>query len=108
MYAAERQQAIVALVSRRGRMSVSELSQQFSVTTETVRRDLSALEGLRLVRRVHGGAIAVDAVTVVEAGLSDRDQSHPHEKDRIAVAALQQLPPGEATVLMDAGSTTGR
>ena len=108
MYAAERQQAIVALVSRRGRMSVSELSQQFSVTTETVRRDLSALEGLRLVRRVHGGAIAADAVTVVEAGLSDRDQSHPHEKDRIAAAALQQLPPGEATVLMDAGSTTGR
>ena len=108
MYAEERQQAIIDLVNRRGRMSVSDLSQQFSVTTETVRRDLSALEGMRLVRRVHGGAIAADAITVIEAGLSDRDQSSPVEKDRIAAAAVDQLPPGEATVLIDAGSTTMR
>jgi len=108
LYAEERQQAITDLISRRGRMSVSDLSQQFSVTTETVRRDLSALEGMRLVRRVHGGAIAADAITVIEAGLSDRDQSSPLEKDRIAAAAVDQLPPGDATVLIDAGSTTVR
>lgn len=96
------------LVTRRGRMSVTDLSQQFSVTTETVRRDLSTLEGLKLVRRVHGGAIAADAVTVLETGLSDRDHSHPEEKDRIAAAAVGQLPPGDATVLIDAGSTTVR
>ena len=108
MYAAERQQAIVDLITRRGRMSVSDLSQQFAVTTETVRRDLSALEGLRLVRRVHGGAIAADAITVLETGLSDRDLSHPEEKDRIAAAAVAELPPGDATVLIDAGSTTVR
>ena len=108
MYAQERQQAIVDLITRRGRMSVSDLSAQFEVTTETVRRDLSTLEELRLVRRVHGGAIAVDAITVVETGLSDRDLSHPEEKDRIAAAAVAQLPPGDATVLIDAGSTTVR
>ena len=108
MYAAERQHAIVDLIKRRGRMSVSDLSQQFSVTTETVRRDLSSLENLRLVRRVHGGAIAADAITVIEAGLSDRDLSHPEEKDRIAAAAVEQLPIGDATILMDAGSTTVR
>ncbi|MEO5853699.1 MAG: DeoR/GlpR family DNA-binding transcription regulator [Nocardioides sp.] len=108
MYAAERQHAIVDLISRRGRMSVNDLSQQFSVTTETVRRDLSSLENLRLVRRVHGGAIAADAITVIEAGLSDRDLSQPEEKDRIAAAAVEQLPTGDATVLMDAGSTTVR
>jgi len=108
VYAAERQQAIVDLVGRRGRMSVIDLSQRFSVTTETVRRDLSALEGLRLVRRVHGGAIAAGAITVLEIGLSDRDQSHPAQKDRIAAAAVGQLPPGDATVLLDAGSTTVR
>jgi DeoR family transcriptional regulator, fructose operon transcriptional repressor len=108
VYAAERQQAIVDLISQRGRMSVTDLSQQFSVTTETVRRDLSTLEGLRLVRRVHGGAIAADAITVLEIGLSDRDHAHPEQKDRIAAAAVAQLPPGDATVLIDAGSTTGR
>jgi DeoR family transcriptional regulator, fructose operon transcriptional repressor len=108
VYAAERQQAIVDLITRRGRMSVTDLSQQFSVTTETVRRDLSALEGLRLVRRVHGGAIAADAITVLEVGLSDRDLEQTEQKDRIAAAAVGELPPGDATVLIDAGSTTVR
>ena len=108
MYAAERQEAIVDLITRRGRMSVTDLSAQFSVTTETVRRDLSTLEGLRLVRRVHGGAIAADAITVLETGLSDRDLAQTDQKDRIAAAAVTQLPPGDATVLIDAGSTTVR
>ena len=93
MYAAERQQAIVDLITRRGRMSVTDLSTQFSVTTETVRRDLSTLEGLRLVRRVHGGAIAADAITVLETGLSDRDLAHTEQKDRIAAAAVDAAAP---------------
>ncbi|MGO3328169.1 DeoR family transcriptional regulator, partial [Gordonia sp. (in: high G+C Gram-positive bacteria)] len=43
MYAEERQQAIAAEVRERGRASVAELSERFSVTGETVRRDLTAL-----------------------------------------------------------------
>ena len=54
MYAEERQQAIADLVGRRGRVSVVDLANRFDVTTETVRRDLSALERIGLVRRVHG------------------------------------------------------
>lgn len=108
MYAEERQQAIVNAISQRGRMSVSDLSHEFEVTTETVRRDLSTLEQMRLVRRVHGGAVAADAITILETALSERDESHAELKDRIATAAASQLPPGDATVLLDAGSTTGR
>jgi len=44
MYAEERQQAIAALVISQGRASVAELAQTYDVTTETVRRDLAALE----------------------------------------------------------------
>jgi len=108
LYAAERHRAIVDLIGRRGRMSVSALSEQFAVTTETVRRDLSSLEALRLLRRVHGGAIVADANAGVETGLRDRDLAHTQEKDRIAAAGVAQLPPGDATVLIDAGSTTMR
>ena len=57
MYAEERQQAIAELVTSRGRLSVTDLATEFDVTTETVRRDLSPLERLGLVRRVHGGAV---------------------------------------------------
>ncbi len=108
MYAEERQQAMAELVTRRGRVSVVELAKTFDVTTETVRRDLSTLEGLGLLRRVHGGALPPDSVTWLEARLSDRDLANTAEKGRIARAALQFLPQREATLILDAGSTTIR
>lgn len=108
MYAEERHQAIAELVSSRGRVAVTDLATRFNVTTETVRRDLSQLERLQLVRRVHGGAVSLRSVTMLEPRLSDRDQDHTPEKDRIAQAALALLPQGGGTLLLDAGSTTAR
>ncbi|GAA4757692.1 DeoR/GlpR family DNA-binding transcription regulator [Nocardioides endophyticus] len=108
MYAEERQQAMAQLVAERGRVSVIEISEQFDVTTETVRRDLSVLERIGLLRRVHGGAVPATALAVMEAGLGERDQANTSEKERIARAALDQLPAANGTVLLDAGSTTSR
>src|SRR4051794_35796013 len=108
MYAEERQQAMAQLVSDRGRLSVAAIAEQFDVTTETVRRDLSVLERIGLVRRVHGGAVPASALAVIEAGLGERDQANTDAKDLIAEAALDLLPPANGTVLLDAGSTTSR
>lgn len=108
MYAEERQQAIADLVTQRGRLSVNELAESFSVTTETVRRDLSLLERAGLVRRVHGGAIPAAALTVLETAVADRDASHSEQKDRVAQAALAFLPTGGGSVILDAGTTTAR
>ena len=108
MYAEERQQAMAQLVTERGRVSVNEIADQFDVTTETVRRDLSVLERIGLLRRVHGGAVPATALAVMEAGLGERDQANTSEKDRIARAALDLLPAANGTVLLDAGSTTSR
>lgn len=108
MYAEERQQAMAQLVSQRHRLSVASLAQEYDVTTETVRRDLSSLERMGLVRRVHGGAVPADSLPAIETGLVERDAVHPQRKDRIARAALDLLPPAGSTVLIDAGSTTAR
>lgn len=108
MYAEERQQAMAELVAEHGRLSVSDLAERYDVTTETVRRDLSTLERMGLVRRVHGGAVPARALAVIESALTERDQAHPAEKDRIARAALDLLPPAGGSVLLDAGSTTSR
>jgi DeoR family fructose operon transcriptional repressor len=108
MYAEERQQAMAQLVSERGRLSVAAIAEQFDVTTETVRRDLSALERMGLVRRVHGGAVPASSLAVIESGLLERDQANTAEKELIAKAALDQLPPPGGTILLDAGSTTSR
>ena len=83
-----------------------ELAPQHEVTTETVRRDLSLLEDRNLVRRVQG--VPSDALTLIEAGLPDRDVSRIEQKQRIASAALDLLPRADSTVILDAGSTTVR
>lgn len=108
MYAEERQQEMARRIADEGRLSVAALAREFDVTTETVRRDLSALERIGLVRRVHGGAVPASSLRVIESGLSERDEAATAEKDRIAKAALELLPPSGSTVLMDAGSTTSR
>jgi DeoR family transcriptional regulator, fructose operon transcriptional repressor len=108
MYAEERHQAIAELVASRGRVAVTELASHFDVTTETVRRDLSQLEKLKLLRRVHGGAVSTRSVTMLEAQLPDRDQVNAEEKERIARAAVSLLPDGGGTLLLDAGTTTAR
>lgn len=108
MYAEERQQAMAQLVAEHGRLSVNVLAERYDVTTETVRRDLSALERMGLVRRVHGGAVPANSLAVIESGLLERDLANTPEKERIARAALDLLPPPGSTVLLDAGSTTNR
>jgi DeoR family transcriptional regulator, fructose operon transcriptional repressor len=108
MYAEERQQAIARLVSERGRVSVNQLAREYDVTTETVRRDLSTLERLGLVRRVHGGVVPPASLSFMEAGLRERDQVNTEVKERIARAALDQLPPSGGAIVIDAGSTTHR
>lgn len=106
MYAEERQQYIVGLARANGRVDVAELSAELSVTSETVRRDLTALERQGVLRRVHGGAIPIERLGF-EPALAARDQVMTAEKDRIAKAALAQLP-DEGAILLDAGSTTAR
>ena len=108
MYAEERQQAMAHLISRRGRLSVVQLAEQFEVTTETVRRDLSTLDRMGLVRRVHGGAVPAGSLTVIESGIGERDQSNTQAKEAIANAAVSLLPPPDSVVVIDAGSTTAR
>lgn len=108
MYAEERQQAMAQLIGQQGRLSVAQLAETFDVTTETVRRDLSSLERIGLVRRVHGGAVPSSSLSVIESGLGERDQANTGAKDAIAAAAVQQLPPPGSVVVLDAGSTTAR
>jgi DeoR family fructose operon transcriptional repressor len=106
MYAEERQQAILAKARADGRVDVVGLAEELSVTTETIRRDLTVLERAGVVRRVHGGAIPVERLGF-EPGVAARDAVMTSEKERIAKAALAELPE-EGSVIIDAGTTTGR
>ncbi|AKA04392.1 MULTISPECIES: DeoR/GlpR family DNA-binding transcription regulator [Streptomyces] len=109
MYAPERQQEILRLAREGGRVDVLSLAEEFQVTAETVRRDLKALDRAGLVRRVHGGAIPAGRLDF-EPDLAERDAVAADEKQRIARAALAELPGGEGpgSVILDAGTTAAR
>jgi DeoR family transcriptional regulator, fructose operon transcriptional repressor len=108
MYAEERHQAIAGLIRERGRISVAELAERFGVTGETARRDLAALERAGLLRRVHGGAVATTALSMIEPGVAERDSTRAEQKGNIAKAAVALLPQTGGAVLLDAGTTTAR
>jgi DeoR family transcriptional regulator, fructose operon transcriptional repressor len=106
MFAEQRQQRIVDLARSAGRVDVAALAAELGVTPETVRRDLTVLERHGVLRRVHGGAIPVEQLRF-EPGLAARDSAQRAEKERIAKAALAELPV-EGSILLDAGTTTAR
>lgn len=106
MYAEERQQEILRLARANGRVDVATLAEDFNVTTETIRRDLTTLERAAVLRRVHGGAIPMERMGF-EPALAARDSVLIDEKERIAKAALVELPE-EGAVILDAGTTTAR
>src|SRR3954464_10140745 len=106
MYAPERQQEILRLARDGGRVDVVSLAEEFQVTAETIRRDLKALDRAGLLRRVHGGAIPAGRLDF-EPDLAERESTAADEKDRIAKAALAEVP-GEGTMILDAGTTVAR
>ncbi len=104
MYAEERRQEIRILVRQQGRGDVVELADRFDVTPETIRRDLTDLERLGVLRRVHGGAIPIERFRA-EPAVAEKAASMAREKGRIGAAALPFVP-DNGTVLLDAGTTT--
>ncbi|WP_312676929.1 DeoR/GlpR family DNA-binding transcription regulator [Microbacterium sp.] len=101
-----RQGHIIDAARADGRVEVVALAERFDVTAETIRRDLSSLERKGLVHRVYGGAIPL-ARLGYEPSLTDRVGAQTDEKERIARAALAELPDG-GSVAFDAGTSISR
>jgi DeoR family fructose operon transcriptional repressor len=102
----QRQRDIYRLVLTNGSVDVAALAKQFSVTTETIRRDLSDLQERQLVQRVHGGAVPYerrDHEPMVDA----RGMLNAAEKLRIGREAVRDVPQRGA-VIIDSGSTGQR
>lgn len=106
MYAEERQQEIVRLARKNARVDVMALADELNVTAETIRRDLTVLERAGVLRRVHGGAIPVERIGF-EPAVAARDAVLTVEKERIAKAALAEVPE-DGAIILDAGTTTVR
>ncbi|WP_425846579.1 DeoR/GlpR family DNA-binding transcription regulator [Agrococcus sp. TSP3-2-1] len=107
MLVPERRDRIAARLNIDGRVLVTELARELGITTETVRRDLDALEQAGIARRVHGGAVSAARSSLVETAVGARQSAHADAKRRIARLASERLIAlAPTSVLLDAGTTT--
>ena len=104
MLVAERQQKILDLVNEKKSIRVTQLSKIFSVTEETIRRDLEKLELDQKLARSHGGAVSISPSNSMELSFSEREVKNIKEKKEIAYKAVKQVVEGDEIVL-DASST---
>jgi len=62
MFAEERQTQILSKVRSSGRVLAKELAEEFQVSIDTIRRDLTMMEEKGLLKRTHGGAVPLSKV----------------------------------------------
>ena len=108
MFVAQRRHKIKERLIQQRSVKVAELVKEFSVSEETIRRDLNQLEREGILRKDYGGAILVEDLQLSLASVppvQHRAQHFTEEKERIAEAAAALVGPG-SIVVMDAGSTT--
>lgn len=105
MLVAERHQRIVEVVNQKKSIRVSELANLFSVTDETIRRDLEKLEKEKKLARSHGGAVSIAASQDgPEIPFQEREVMYVEEKKEIAQEAVKHIVETDK-ILLDASTT---
>ena len=103
MLAIERRNAILTRLSVEGKVVVSDLSREFSVTEETIRRDLEKLDQDGLAKKTYGGAVKVDNFNI-DLPFHVRKQSNIEKKQKIAGMIADLIHDGDY-IMLDASST---
>ena len=93
MLAIERQEQIVSQIRRNGAVRIHELTKQFGVSVETIRRDLLELERQDCLHRVHGGAVGIAVA-----------KQNPQKKEELSGYAAGLIREGDV-LMVDSGST---
>ncbi|GGE08456.1 DeoR family transcriptional regulator [Aureimonas endophytica] len=99
----ERQSQILERAKRFGRVTVEDLAETYSVSLQTIRKDLNDLCNARLLARVHGGAVLSSSVENV--GYDARRLIAAEEKAAIGRAAAELIP-DRASLFINIGTTT--
>lgn len=104
LFAEERRRRILEMLAAENRVLVNDLSERFGVSSATLRNDLRDLEAAGLLRRTHGGAVALETVAVehtADAALTE----HRDAKAAIGAKAAGLVHDGD-TIVIDSGSST--
>ncbi len=98
-----RQTEILDIARTEGRVGVESLAERFSVTLQTIRRDLTDLSDAGLLDRVHGGAVMRTGVSNI--GYEERRRMNDVAKAAIGRLCAQAIP-DNSSMIMNLGTTT--
>lgn len=103
MLAIERRNAILSKLFTDGKVIVSELSAEFDVTEETIRRDLEKLDNEGLAKKTYGGAVVVQNFNT-DLPHSVRKRANVELKQKIAERVSMLIHDGDC-IMLDSSST---
>ena len=103
MLAIERRNAILSKLYLDGKVIVSQLSEEFDVTEETIRRDLEKLDKDGLAQKTYGGAVLVQNFST-DLPHSVRKRANVEAKQKIAEKISSLFHDGDC-IMLDASST---
>lgn len=94
----ERHNQILARLNLEGQVRVKDLSKDFDVTEDCIRKDLTILEKANKLKRVHGGATQI-RMNLHTINVNDRRNIRVEEKKIIAHKAIDLIKPGTMVFL---------
>mgnify|MGYP000709614148 CR=1 FL=1 len=103
MLALERRNLILEKLQEEKRVVVSELSQLYSVSEETIRRDLDKLEKEGLATKSYGGAVINEDVGI-DLPFNIRKNQNVQGKQKMAEIAASMVNDGDH-IFLDASTT---
>ena len=99
----ERQNMIVQIINETGAASVKDLSIRFTITEDSIRKDLTALQKRGLIRKTYGGAMRIEDDSQ-ERYVSQRKGKYLLDKQKIAKKVLRLLKDGDL-IFLDISTT---
>lgn len=104
IFTEERIDEILNILARDGKVFVKQLSEQFNVTDDMIRKDLQKLHSAGKLQRTYGGAIAIARATVDSSPFSSRLITNLEQKRLIAKTAYSLINDSD-TVFIDVSSS---
>ncbi len=103
MLAIERRNRILERIALEGTVVISDLSREFNVVEETIRRDLEKLSEDKLLKKTYGGAVALQSLNI-DLPYSVRKSANVELKRSVAKKIAAQIKDG-SFLMFDASST---
>ncbi|MFB4168013.1 MULTISPECIES: DeoR/GlpR family DNA-binding transcription regulator [unclassified Virgibacillus] len=104
MLTTERHEIILNLLKEKQTITIQDISDATSASQSTIRRDLTDLEKLDKLERIHGGATLSER-KLQEYSISEKSAKNLQEKITIAKYAASLVKKGDC-IFLDAGTTT--